>query len=143
MGNGLGNRQKNMLQHFIEMKGVNGKPVEKGDVMIEGVNILGAGADTTSTAIVAILRDLVLRPEDFSRLQKEIDGAYEILELTDQEIPYKDAVALDYLAAVIKESMPSIRRFSINYLDIHLTAESLLANITYRNLRRLVSALAP
>lgn len=41
MQNGLGDARRDMLQHFIEAKDPSGQPVKKGDVMIEGVNILG------------------------------------------------------------------------------------------------------
>jgi len=39
MTEGLGDRRRDMLQHFIEAKDQNGESVKKGDVMIEGVNI--------------------------------------------------------------------------------------------------------
>ncbi|CZR58774.1 related to pisatin demethylase / cytochrome P450 monooxygenase [Phialocephala subalpina] len=111
---GLGTRRRDMLQHFIEMKGIQGRPTGVGDVMIEGVNILGAGADTTSIAILAILGDLILHPEIVPHLQAEVDQAYKDLghEEKQTEIGYKEASALPYLAAVIKESMrlhPSIQ----------------------------------
>jgi len=41
MCNGLGDARRDMLQHFVEAKDPVGQPVKKGDVMIEGVNILG------------------------------------------------------------------------------------------------------
>jgi cytochrome P450 len=41
MSDGLGEKRRDMLQHFIEAKDLNGQPVKKADVMIEGVNILG------------------------------------------------------------------------------------------------------
>ncbi|KAL1982523.1 hypothetical protein VTN96DRAFT_1248 [Rasamsonia emersonii] len=113
MKNGLGDRRKDMLQHFIEAKDMDGKPVWKGDVMIEGVNILGAGADTTSIVILAVLSALLLHRPERQKLQQEIDQAYTSLGLQDpgQEISFKDAERLPYLSAVIKESMrlhPSI-----------------------------------
>jgi cytochrome P450 len=40
MRNGLGDARRDMLQHFVEAKDPSGQPVKKGDVMIEGVNIL-------------------------------------------------------------------------------------------------------
>ncbi len=114
MEHGLGTRRRDMLQHFIEMKGIQGQPTGAGDAMIEGVNILGAGADTTSIAILAVLGNLILHPEIVPRLQTEVDQAYKDLghEEKQTEIGYKEASALPYLAAVIKESMglhPSIQ----------------------------------
>ena len=114
MKDGLGTRRRDMLQHFIEMKGVQGQPTGVGDVMIEGVNILGAGADTTSIAILAVLGDLILHPEIVPRLQNEVDQAYKDLGHDEQQtdIGYKEASTLPFLAAVIKESIrlhPSIQ----------------------------------
>lgn len=96
------------------MKGVKSQPAGVGDVVIEGVKILGAGADTTSIAILAVLGDIVLHPEIVPRLQSELDTAYKDLghQENNTEISYKEAAALPYLAAVIKESMrlhPSIQ----------------------------------
>ncbi|EOD43388.1 putative cytochrome p450 protein [Neofusicoccum parvum UCRNP2] len=55
-GGGVGvGKRRDMLQHFIDAKDTAGFPVTKADVMIEGVNILGAGADTTSIGILACL----------------------------------------------------------------------------------------
>ncbi|CAI7613738.1 unnamed protein product [Penicillium pancosmium] len=113
MANGLGDKRKDMLQHFVDAKDMSGHQVQKGDVMIEGVNILGAGADTTSIGILAIMGAILTHPEAKMKLQGEIDQAYKDLGLdeTGSEIDFKDAEKLPYLAAVIKESMrlhPSI-----------------------------------
>lgn len=113
MATGLGDRRRDMLQHFVEAKDMNKQPVKKGDVMIEGVNILGAGADTTSIAILAVLGALLMHPAERAKVQEEVDQAYRDLglEANGGEILFKDAEKLPYLAAVIKESMrlhPSI-----------------------------------
>jgi len=115
MEHGLGDRRPDMLQHFLDMKGIQGQQrADVGDAMIEGVNILGAGADTTSVAILAVLGDIVIHPEIVPRLQEELDKAYKGLGHGENrtEITYKEAANLPYLAAVIKESMrlhPSIQ----------------------------------
>lgn len=113
MTNGLGDKRKDMLQHFVEAKDMHGRPVKKGDVMIEGVNILGAGADTTSIGILAVVGAILTHSEAKKHLQEELDQAYKDLGLeeTGSEIDFKDAEKLPYLSAVIKESMrlhPSI-----------------------------------
>jgi len=112
--NGLGDKRRDMLQLFIEAKDMSGQPVKKGDVMIEGVNILGAGADTTTVGILATLGALLMHPDAISRLQQEIDKAYEDLGLdkTGGDILYPEASKLPFLSAVIKESTrlhPSIQ----------------------------------
>ncbi|GAD99962.1 hypothetical protein NECHADRAFT_55911 [Paecilomyces variotii No. 5] len=113
MTNGLGTKRRDMLQHFVEAKDMSGQPVKKGDVMIEGVNILGAGADTTSIGILAVMGAILTHPAAKEKLCKELDQAYKDLGLegTSSEIDFKDAEKLPYLAAVVKESMrlhPSI-----------------------------------
>jgi cytochrome P450 len=55
MVNGFCNQRRDFLQYFIDAKDENKNPVKKGDVMIEGVNLLGAGADTTTIGILACL----------------------------------------------------------------------------------------
>lgn len=111
---GLGDKRRDLLQHFIEAKDTSGNPVKKADVMIEGVNILGAGADTTTIAILATLGALLRHPDAIRRLQAELDAAYENLGIdgAGNDIPYAEAAKLPYLSAVIKESTrlhPSIQ----------------------------------
>jgi cytochrome P450 len=113
MREGQSDRRRDMLQHFIDAKDQSGQPVKKGDVMIERVNILGVGADTTPIAILAVLGALLLHPEQKNKVTAEIDQAYKDLGLEDRaaEICFKDAEKLPFLSAVIKESMrlhPSI-----------------------------------
>jgi len=94
------------------MKGSAG-PITKGGILAEGVNILGAGADTTSIAILACLGDLAANPDVVPKLRKEIDDACNKLCLDrGNNISYTEAARLPYLAAFIKESMrlhPSIQ----------------------------------
>lgn len=113
MKHGLGDQRRDLLQHFIDAKDQSGNPVKKGDVMIEGVNILGAGADTTTVAILAVLGAVLQHPSHKQRLIAEIDQAYKDLGLADNgtEISFKDCENLSFLSAVVKESMrlhPSI-----------------------------------
>ncbi|KXH69064.1 hypothetical protein CSAL01_05399 [Colletotrichum salicis] len=112
--NGLGFKQRDMLQLFIDAKDMSGQPVTKGDVMMEGVNILGAGADTTTISILATLGSLLLHPEAIIRLQAEIDEAYSSLGRgkTGGDIEFSESSKLPFLSAVIKESTrlhPSIQ----------------------------------
>ncbi|KAH6983189.1 cytochrome P450 [Ilyonectria sp. MPI-CAGE-AT-0026] len=107
-------QRRDMLQHYIEAKDPQGLPVKKGDVMIEGVNILGAGADTTTIGILAILGSLITNPEAKQKLQQEIDQAYQDMDLDKKhrEITFKEAENLPYLSAVVCESTrlhPSIQ----------------------------------
>jgi cytochrome P450 len=115
MTNGLlPGQPRDLLQHFIEAKDPQGRQVGKTEVMIEGVNILAAGSDTTAISIVACLGYLLPNPLSKAKLIKEIDNAYRELNIDDQgrEISFKEAEKLPYLSAVIMESTrlhPSIQ----------------------------------
>ena len=105
MSTGLGEKRRDMLQSLIEAKDLDGQPVKKGDVMIEGVNILAAGADTITVGILAIIGALIQHPEHHNLVKNEIDQAYETLGLNDRDgITYKEAQKLPLLSAVIQES---------------------------------------
>lgn len=113
MSNGLGDRRRDMLQYFIEAKDQQGEPLSQKAVMSEAANVLGAGADTTAVAILAVIGALLQHPAELKVLQAEIDAAYDRLGLAQskQEIDFRDAEKLPYLSAVIRESMrlhPSI-----------------------------------
>ncbi|KAL4731516.1 hypothetical protein ACLX1H_000486 [Fusarium chlamydosporum] len=115
MVNGLlPDQRRDALQHFIEAKDPQGRPVDKKEVMIEGVNFLAAGSDTTSVGILTCLGYLLTNPDSKMKLMREIDEAYRELKLEDEgrEISFKEAEKLPYLSAVITESTrlhPSIQ----------------------------------
>ncbi|KAJ4117574.1 hypothetical protein NW768_010939 [Fusarium equiseti] len=115
MTNGLlPGQRRDLLQHFIEAKDPQGEPVDKKDVMIEGVNILAAGSDTTAISILACLGYILTNPDTKTRLMDEIDHAYRVLNLDEEgrEISFKEAEKLPFLSAVITESTrlhPSIQ----------------------------------
>lgn len=107
MTEGLGDRRHDMLQFFIEGKSPDGSPVSKAEVMIEGVNIIGAGADTTAVAILAVLGQLLMNKEAFQKVRAEVEQACGKAEM----VSFRELEQLPYLTAVIRESMrlhPSI-----------------------------------
>jgi cytochrome P450 len=75
-----------------------------GDVTKEAGNVLGAGADTTSVGIRAILYQIASHPETYQRIQKEIDTFYDNELSNGMEISFKQCQTLPYLQAVIKEA---------------------------------------
>ncbi|EQB49053.1 hypothetical protein CGLO_11649 [Colletotrichum gloeosporioides Cg-14] len=62
-----------------------------------------AGGDTTSTALRAVLRDLIRHPAVTHRLLVELRNAG--LDKTETQVPYSVASKLPYLSAIIRESM--------------------------------------
>ncbi|KAF4990110.1 hypothetical protein FDECE_14493 [Fusarium decemcellulare] len=115
MTNGLlPGQRRDLLQHFIEVKDAAGHQADKKEVMIEGVNILAAGADTTAISILACLGYILTNPHSKTKLIQEIDNAYQELNIDEEgrEISFKEAEKLPYLSAVILESTrlhPSIQ----------------------------------
>ncbi|CZT17471.1 related to pisatin demethylase [Ramularia collo-cygni] len=99
-----------MLQHFMEMKSTTGGPATDVDVLGEAVNIIGAGADTTSIAMGTCLYYIVRHPDVYQKVQKEIDEYYEQNSL-QRAITYQQTQELPYFTAAAREAMrliPSI-----------------------------------
>jgi cytochrome P450 len=63
---------------------------------------LGAGADTVSIGIRAIMIYLLDNPPVYKRLRKEVDDFY--VNIPSGEITYQQCLSLPYLQAVVKES---------------------------------------
>ncbi|KGO45881.1 Cytochrome P450, E-class, group I [Penicillium expansum] len=101
-----------LLQQFIDSKTGDGKPLEHPELLGEVVSLLGAGADTTSIGIRAVLGPLALDRTGYTKLTEEIDSFYATQNLEDREIKYTECLELPYLQAVIKEGLrmhPSIQ----------------------------------
>ncbi|KXH25220.1 hypothetical protein CSIM01_04164 [Colletotrichum simmondsii] len=65
---------------------------------------IGAGSDTTSISLCAVIYDLASHPRVLQRLREDIDAKF--AELDNPEfIPFKDAQAMSFLQACIKESL--------------------------------------
>ncbi|CAK7236634.1 hypothetical protein SBRCBS47491_009704 [Sporothrix bragantina] len=107
-------RKRDMLDHFISMKEPDGSPATQGSILIEGGNIIGAGADTTSIGIRTVLAQLILHQEDYLRVQQEVDQAYAerpVEDASNNGLKYLATEKLPYLTACVKEALrlhPSI-----------------------------------
>lgn len=66
---------------------------------------IGAGSDTTATAISNAMYYLISHPTTFSRLRAELDQASETPTAYDQPIDPGKLVDLKYLQAVINETL--------------------------------------
>ncbi|PYI26716.1 cytochrome P450 [Aspergillus indologenus CBS 114.80] len=95
--------RKDMLHHFVQMKDAQGNPASEGEVLIEAMNIIGAGADTTAIGMRACLYYVCTHPAVYKRLQREIDE-YFAARPDQQGIPYNEARQLPYLHAVVSEA---------------------------------------
>lgn len=106
-------RKADMLDHYIAMKEPDGSKATVPSILAETGNIIGAGADTTSIGIRAVLAQLVLHPGDYLQVREEVDKAYAEGGFAPgySGIPYLVAEKLTFLNACVKEALrlhPSI-----------------------------------
>jgi len=80
------------------------KKYSKSDVHRVSTSVIAAGSDTTSVALSAFIRQLLSNPSSYSKLQEEIDQAFEQGKLS-LPVQYSQGVNLPYLAAALKESL--------------------------------------
>ncbi|TKX19161.1 cytochrome P450 monooxygenase-like protein 48 [Elsinoe australis] len=102
--------REDMLWHFNNMRKADGEPAEFGEVLIEALNIIGAGADTTSIGIRACLFYICSHPAVYQKVRQEVDQYYRDNNLAEP-ITYLQCQQLRYLGAAIKEAtrlLPSI-----------------------------------
>lgn len=99
-------RQRDMLDHFLEMKGPQGQPVTLPELLADVGNLFAAGADTTSVAVRVVLLPLLTDPARYQRLRSEIDSARAaagIMGDSEKALSYHDVKDLPFLGACIKE----------------------------------------
>jgi cytochrome P450 len=78
--------------------------ITKQDIFTMSSSNIGAGSDTTSITLSAILYYLLKNPSTYRRLQSEIDIAAKEGRISDP-VTFKEAQGLSYLQAVIKEAL--------------------------------------
>ncbi|KAF2995944.1 hypothetical protein E8E14_000270 [Neopestalotiopsis sp. 37M] len=106
---GVEERERDMLDHYISMKEVDGSTGYLPSIHAEVGNLVGAGADTTSIGIRSVLAQLILHPEDYRRVQMEVDEAARTQD--SGHLSYTILDKLPFLNACIKEALrlhPSI-----------------------------------
>ncbi|EXJ54841.1 uncharacterized protein A1O5_12907 [Cladophialophora psammophila CBS 110553] len=103
--------REDMLAHFVRMKSLDGTGLaDQGEVLVEAMNIIGAGADTTSVGMSACLYYLGMHPDAYNRLQADVNKFYESENLS-APITYHQTQQIPFLKAVVMESLrlfPSI-----------------------------------
>lgn len=95
-------KPRDMLDRYIAMKDPDGQPVRFTGVFIEAGNWLGADANTSAIGIAMVLGQLLTRPENYRRVQQEVDEAYASLE--GKPLDYLTAEKLPFLQACVKEA---------------------------------------
>ncbi|KAF9874377.1 Cytochrome P450 [Colletotrichum karsti] len=102
----VSNGNRDMLDHFIDMRGPSGEPATVTEIIAEVGNLLAAGADTTSVAVKAVLAPILKHPARYHRLQNEIDCARATAASEKGEnhvLTFNDIKDLAFLGACIKE----------------------------------------
>lgn len=100
-------RGKDLLDHFISMKEPDGSKANEPSVMAEVGNLIGAGADTAAVGMAVIIGQLVEHPDDLATLRREVDKAYEELNLSGQEsaqMSLRELEKLPFLNACVQEA---------------------------------------
>lgn len=75
------------------------------DVFLTCITNIGAGSDTTSISLCAVLYELITHPTAMAKLRKEIEHVVEITSTKRDYISFQTAQKMPYLQACIKEAM--------------------------------------
>ncbi|CAK7201538.1 hypothetical protein SEUCBS139899_004244 [Sporothrix eucalyptigena] len=99
--------EKDILASLFSVMREKGDKVDFGrtEVKVEVYVALFAGSDTTAAAVSSVLYHLMKTPAAYNRLTAEIDAADADGRLSTPYVKYKEASALPYLDACIKEGM--------------------------------------
>lgn len=101
-----GVRDRDMLDHFLEMKGPQGQQVTLPELLADVGNLFAAGAETSPVAIRVVLLPLLTDPARYQRLRSEIDAARAaagIIGDAEKNLTYHDVKDLPLLSACVKE----------------------------------------
>jgi cytochrome P450 len=98
------NMPMDFVSKFLHLRAESPEKVSKQDIESAAMNNFGAGSDTTSISLCAIIWFLCKHPQVSAKLREEIDEHVRNGTLSEP-ITYKEALAMPYLQAVIKESL--------------------------------------
>jgi cytochrome P450 len=94
-----------LLAKFIKSKDPRtSKILTPQQVLTTAISVVGAGSDTTSVALTAILGYLVRHPDIYSAVQEEVDEAFETGQLI-RPVTYAMGTKLLLTQACIKETL--------------------------------------
>ncbi|KAL5527795.1 hypothetical protein ACEPAG_6596 [Sanghuangporus baumii] len=71
-----GSLSKDLFHHLIDEDGVEREPPTDAEIISDGVLAIVAGSDTTATVISGLFYHLLQHPEDYMRLQEEVDQTF-------------------------------------------------------------------
>ncbi|KAL3423004.1 cytochrome p450 pisatin [Phlyctema vagabunda] len=92
------------IAKFLKIQNENPAKITDKDIRVSAVANVGAGSDTTSITLSAILYCLCKNPSTMKKLRQELDDATNSGFISDP-ITFQQAQSLPYLQAVIKEGL--------------------------------------
>ena len=96
---------RDFLARMLKIKEGNPEKFNMMDVIINSMQNIAAGSDTTSITLRSILYHLMKNPRYYKKLQDEIDEMTVTRTSEDEEVKYSEAFKMPYLQAVIKEGL--------------------------------------
>lgn len=76
--------------------------IDENVAVVMAVDMIGAGVDTTSSAVTSVLYCLAKNPDKQERLREEV---FKILPTKDSKLDSKSLDSIPYMRAVVKESL--------------------------------------
>ncbi|THG96803.1 hypothetical protein EW145_g7714, partial [Phellinidium pouzarii] len=98
-----GSNVKDLFHHLIDEEGVGKEPPTEAEVLSDGILAIIAGSDTTAFVLSGLLYNLLLHPEDYRRLQKEVDEYFPPSE--GDPFDTSKLSEMPFLNAVINEAL--------------------------------------
>ncbi|EJD01469.1 cytochrome P450 [Fomitiporia mediterranea MF3/22] len=98
-----GSLSKDLFHHLIDEDGVEKEKPADGEVTSDGILAIVAGSDTTATVLGGLFYNLLVHPEDFQRLQNEVDQVFPPGEGDPTDMSKLND--MEYLNAVINEAL--------------------------------------
>ncbi|KAJ4250192.1 hypothetical protein NW762_012007 [Fusarium torreyae] len=97
-------QRKDFLSKLFRLHSENPKKFPEAAIFTTCITNIGAGSDTTSISLCAIIQNLAACPAVFRKLRQDIDAKYK--ELGEPEfIPFPETQSMEYLQACIKEAL--------------------------------------
>ncbi|KAL4965467.1 cytochrome P450 [Aspergillus stella-maris] len=95
--------RNDMMERWLSVRKVHPDRMSEEDLFAAAAGNVGAGAETVSAVLQALVYYLLKNPVNLQRLQQELNGAQERGELSEV-VQYSEAQNLPYLQACIKEA---------------------------------------